>query len=120
MRKKYQETREEMDDCNIPVTIKMRASELQKLSDKLRRLEQEFTSLKQADRDQTHQNTRESGEEITELMNDIKVKLSKLDQTRNELIQYQKQKLESYEYSDFQGVNAHIIAEIRDFKGRIS
>lgn len=66
----------EMDDCQIPVNIKMRANQIDQLREKLDNLNTEFSELKQADAN--YEGTTDSEREIKALIEKIDRKLTQL------------------------------------------
>lgn len=114
----YNEAVQEMDDCFIPVTIKMRANEIVQFVEKLDRILQEFNDLKNADDE--FEGTEASEAEIKLLIGKISKDMATLEELKTDFSTYQKKTLESYQSTDFQGSKAAtIIADIRDFKERI-
>ena len=66
-------TRREMSDCQIPVNIRMRASEITQLAERLATIKAEFQELKSAD--EAYEGTTESEREIKALILKIDRKL---------------------------------------------
>jgi hypothetical protein len=71
-----------MNDCQIPVNIKVRASEIEQLSERLDIMQAEFKDLKQADED--FEGTSESEREIKALIADIDKMMKELEIERRD------------------------------------
>lgn len=71
-----------MNDCQIPVNIKVRASEIEQLSERLDIMQAEFKDLKQADED--FEGTSESEHEIKALIADIDKMMKELEIERRD------------------------------------
>ena len=95
----YNETLKEMDDCYIPVTIKMRANEIVQFVEKLDRILQEFNDLKNADDE--FEGSEASEAEIKLLIGKINKDIATLQQLKTDFSTYQKKTLENYQSSDF-------------------
>lgn len=112
------EVHKEMDDCQIPVNIKMRANQIDQLREKLENLESEFSDLKQAD--EAYEGTSEAEREIKALIDKIQRKLSQLIGEKDAHQKYQVSKMEAYtERQILSYENAPIVKDVRQFKEKI-
>lgn len=94
VRDEVEKVHHEMNDCEIPVNIKMRASELDEFAKKLGELVAEFRDLSQADDD--FEGSAESEAAIKELRTQIDKKLKTSDTEKKEHTKFQRSKLEAY------------------------
>jgi len=86
VRDEVEKIHNEMNDCEIPVNIKMRASELDEFTKKLDILMAEFKDLCQADDD--YEGSTESEAAIKELRMQIEKKLKTSDTEKKELTKF--------------------------------
>jgi len=86
VRDEVEKIHDEMNDCEIPVNIKMRASELDEFTKKLDILMAEFKDLCQADDD--YEGSTESEAVIKELRMQIEKKLKTSDTEKKELTKF--------------------------------
>lgn len=118
MNDSVQDTQKAMDDCQIPVNIKIRGSEVEQFTERLENIHHEFRDLKQADAD--FEGTSASEAEIKAIIVDIEGKLKGFDHESRDHAKFQTHKLEKYRERDIMSPeNYLIIAEVRDFKGKI-
>jgi hypothetical protein len=82
----YNEAVKEMDDCFIPVTIKMRANEIVQFVEKLGRILQEFNDLKNADDE--FEGTEASEAEIKLLIGKISKDMATLEELKTDFSTY--------------------------------
>jgi len=108
----------EMDDCQIPVNIKMRSNQIDQLKEKLDNLHEEFAELKQAD--ENYEGTSESEREIKALIEKVDRKLNQYDAEKDSHVKYQKTKMEAYTEKQIMSLdNAPIVKDVRLFKEKI-
>jgi hypothetical protein len=108
----------EMDDCQIPVNIKMRANQIDQLREKLDNLHLEFSELRLAD--ENYEGTTESERDIKLLIEKVERKLSQYDAEKDGYLKYQKSKMEAYTERQILSLeNAIIVKEVRLFKEKI-
>jgi hypothetical protein len=111
-------TQKEMSDCQIPVNIRMRASEIVQFSERLEAILEEFKELKAAD--EAYEGSSESEKEIKVLIEKIDRKLKGFDVERDTHRKFQLSKLEAYQEKDIMSLkNAPIVTEVRVFKEKI-
>ena len=112
--------KEELDDCEIPVNIALRRSELEGLSERLDRMMDDFKDLKQADLDYEDGDTAEE-RQIKASVAKIEKSLATFVTTRKELFKYQTSPLEKYSADEIRNftMTPKIIIQVREFKERI-
>lgn len=107
----------EMDECDIPHTITLRADEVEKFAEKLERISQDFQELKKNDSEDSSSDTKAT---IRKLTDEIVRKLSGFEDEKADFIEFQKTTLEQYLPKDFSDIkNAPIILQVREHKLKI-
>ena len=109
----------DIDDCEIPVNIKLRRNEVDQFCERLDRIKQEFRDIKQADAD--FEGTAGSEKKIKEAIKQAEAILKGFEQERKDHTRFQENTLERYQQKDFytHPKVIDIIVEIREFKARI-
>jgi archaellum component FlaC len=88
-----------MGSCEIPVNIALRRSELEALSERLDRINEDFADLRQADEDFDGDSASE--QEIKRTIQRIENTLRNFEQERKDMFKYQTNPLEKYGPKDF-------------------
>ncbi len=104
-----------MDDCNIPVNIKVRRNQVDDFCNKLERMKLDFVDLKKADAD--FEGTSDSEDKIKDLIKQIEQRLGDVEKDKKDHVKFQEGTLEKYKEPDFLKYSSSpkIIEEVREF-----
>ena len=107
----------EMDECEIPRTILLRANEIEQFNTKFDSIQSDFNEIRSTN---IEDNSSDSKAAIRAFIDEINKRLYGLDEEKIEFVEYQKSTLEQYGPKDFSDLkNAPIIAAIREHKFKI-
>ena len=110
-------TKSEMDECEIPRTILLRANEIEQFNSKFDSIQSDFNEIRGTN---IEDNSSDSKAAIRAFIDEINKRLYGLDEEKIEFVEYQKSTLEQYGPKDFSDLkNAPIIAAIREHKLKI-
>lgn len=117
-RDQIEDTKAEMDECDIPRTIALRSDEITQFSDKLESIQKQFVEVQAGS---IEENSSDAKAAIRGFIDEINKKLYGLQEEQVDFTEYQKSTLEQHSPKEFSDLkNAPIIRAVREHKLKIA